>query len=605
MSYTENKKLIFFLLICSLIYIAVESWFITALINSLGLNEKTYRSKEHYGLVITTIGITINILIYLFKNNKCNLWWNKLIDELESFRFVPFVLSLLLLCFGSIFSSFLVPLGFIFSLYLLSFNPKLKKASIVIALSIALFIISSFFVRATFKYFPSNSSDHLAYCSITGEIANSLAEDTEFNLNKSWKKGNNFITIEGFQLEKKMISIAACSNDSFLLSIVKSSKYKKELKRIIYSKTTIEEDVQSYGEFLKSYNKLYNGYLRVYRLSGMKYSIGYDRLNKEIARKNIKGVNSRLIMKSMGLKKVNGSYSIDFSPSDHGKTKPKSKKILFEEIMKGSFGLDVKYGTSKSQLRDQLFNTPFNQMYSDFIIDLDFNRFSDFRKYISGKYEGIIKVNIAIYLSMITILWSAASVICTSLMLIDKLHSIKTVKLLINPLVIVLLFLMLIPTPKGMRYYNESLFKDISIFSTSYNILKLHYTLYPALKDFYYDMGFTPWMNTYDFYDYSKPKEEQSSRPIRTIDSDVLPRIRKDLSLSMRQLYFTTPIQKSAILSLEKLSSFNEIRAKEIIYFNRIYNYYKKKKGSEERFEYMTVLRSRFKINESEKPTEK
>jgi hypothetical protein len=418
----------------------------------------------------------------------------------------------------------------------------------------------------------NKASNHIAFCSAAGELASKLSQDGSIHLNTEWESGDTFLTIEKYQLEKKLISIAACTNEGLLREIVSSPGYKKKIKDAAYSMSKIESSMQNYKHFVANYNKMYSGYVRLHKTPH--YNRGYRKFHAELVKAQgfLSHKRSTALMKIMGFQEANCYSNCTGSII--------TKKALFEQIMIKHYGMFVEYGTTAKNLEKSLFTIPFEQKYSELLADIDFSTISEYRNFISDEYKPVVKINIVMTLAILTILWSLSSILSTVLILVPPMDRLKYSKYFINPLVIMFIFIYLLPKPVSLGYYDDTLFKGGYKQSILYHVLKIHYTTYPILKNYYSEINNPAWLDTYWYKSEKKYIKIYKDR----------------LKSAMNHYNYTTPIQKSAIINLEKLNNLGALGAVEIGYFNQIYNYYKNKKGNEEKLLYMDKLKKRFNI---------
>ena len=147
-----QKNMILGLSALVLLYIGIESWFVTALINSSTINDSLSNSFESLGVRVTSFGITCNLFLYYFKKNDFDTAINKIHG---SHLFI--ILSILgFAIWKSDFDFYLIGLYVVFFSIFIVFVNKFELeillslsllANYFLAIAIVIFVILNFFLN--------------------------------------------------------------------------------------------------------------------------------------------------------------------------------------------------------------------------------------------------------------------------------------------------------------------------------------------------------------------------------------------------------------------------------------------------------------------------
>ncbi|WP_139070189.1 hypothetical protein [Aliivibrio fischeri] len=384
-----------------------------------------------------------------------------------------------------------------------------------------------------FDYIIYNSSNYHINCTIIGNVSNYLVDTNKIKLDPYWTSGNKFKSIEHYQLERRFVSIASCSNQEFLKKLMKTKEIKNHLKSIIYIKSGARNKVLHYDLFVENYDVIYESYIKLMRTFFLRR--GYEKFIDELSNKGIK--NPELLMSSMGFKKRASFFrGYDYIRS----SRTLSKTVLFEEITNDFFGKKIKYNTSSEYLKKTYYDNNFEHEYAKIINSLDFNKFETYRDKIITVYKPIAHLNLVLILSSLVIIYSVSSTFSILTKMIIKHINLKIPIKIINPMILsvcIIVFINnLVPTSK---FFEKNLFTNSSQTKFVATSLKFHYFLFPKAKYFFIKINIPPWLDTYTIFNDSR---------FRYINN-----IKKSLVISMKNKNYTTPIKNSSILNIEQL----------------------------------------------------
>ncbi|WP_122081689.1 hypothetical protein [Vibrio coralliirubri] len=558
-------KVVSFMLLTSILgYLVVESWFVTALINSSTINlDHRGANYSRIGESITAAGIAINLLYFGFKFLRKACAMGR-IDHDEAHRIASSiaVVCALLFAFISVYRYFFYSGSSFWSitsiLFFCTVATRLPIVRLFVTPFLLLFMVFylSFISLNTFlNYYLDSTKAQTVFCSVAGEAANQMSLKNGLKLNNSWVTGDDFQTIEHYQLERRYISIAACVNPDFLSSIVKKPEYKNMLREEIIDSMAYQNPnlLQSVRSLKYNLPDLYDDYSKLSKVTGkrrLKYAY-----NKVINKLHAKGVKDPVkFAKSIGISRTAPARVV-------------SKNTLYRKLTHNIFGEALDLTAPPLTLIERIVDKSFEERYEKIKNDLTSVDIEHFKPNLLPKYHDIGRINLVLVLSVLTIMCSFASLLSSMVGLIPLVSSNGLLRILLGPPTFLaclwaLSFNLLNTTTSD--YYRSTLFPEANPYSVSAHALQLHIATYPELKKFFDNTGYSAWLDTY--HQYNK--------------DNYIRDIKQQLDLAMKTKRYSTPIQNSALVQIERLRYLAREEEKARNSLETIGAYYKHKNDS-------------------------